>query len=106
MLNGHALGGGLELARLADFRIAEEHVRLGLPETGLGMVPGWSGTQRAGAPLRAQVVRRMALGGDVFDAEEALRLGLVDEVVASGQGLRGRAVGGADRGARAGRRPR
>uniref|UniRef100_UPI00261825B5 enoyl-CoA hydratase/isomerase family protein n=1 Tax=uncultured Rhizobium sp. TaxID=155567 RepID=UPI00261825B5 len=45
-INGDALGGGLELAGIADIRIAEEQIRLGLPETGLGMVPGWSGTQR------------------------------------------------------------
>ena len=46
VLAGHAFGGGLELAATADLIVAERHVRLGLPETGLGMVPGWSGTQR------------------------------------------------------------
>jgi enoyl-CoA hydratase/carnithine racemase len=83
-LNGHALGGGLELAGIADFRIAEEHIRIGLPETGLGMVPGWSGTQRLVGRFGAQLVRRMALGGEVFTAREALSLGIVDQVVTSG----------------------
>ena len=45
-LNGHTLGGGLELAATADFRIAEEQVKLGSPEIGIGIIPGWSGTQR------------------------------------------------------------
>ncbi len=86
-LNGHALGGGLELAGIADIRIAEEHIRIGLPETGLGMVPGWSGTQRLVKRFGAQPVRRMALGGEIFTAQEALSLGLVDRVTATGQAL-------------------
>lgn len=63
-LNGHALGGGLELAGIADIRIAEEQIKIGLPETSLGMVPGWSGTQRLVKRFGAQPVRRMALGGE------------------------------------------
>lgn len=86
-LNGHALGGGLELAGIADIRIAEEHIRIGLPETGLGMVPGWSGTQRLVKRFGAQPVRRMALCGEIFTAEQALSLGLVDRVTATGQAL-------------------
>lgn len=87
VLNGHALGGGLELAACADLRIAEAHVKIGQPETGLGIIAGWSGTQRAVRRFGAQVVRRMALFGEVFTAEQALALGLVDQVVASGEGL-------------------
>ena len=83
-LNGHALGGGLELAAAADFRIAESQIKLGLPETGLGMVPGWSGTQRLVRRFGAQMVRRMALGGEVFTAAEGVQLGLVDQVVETG----------------------
>ncbi|MBB5534506.1 enoyl-CoA hydratase/isomerase family protein [Rhizobium giardinii] len=83
-MNGHALGGGLELAAAADIRIAEAHVKIGLPETGLGMVPGWSGTQRLVKRFGAQVVRRMVLGGEMFTAEEARVLGLVDAVAESG----------------------
>lgn len=90
-LTGHAFGGGLELAATADIRIAEAGIRVGLPETGLGMAPGWSGTQRLARRFGAQTVRRMALGGQVFEAQEALRLGMVDEVVAAGEGL-GRAA--------------
>lgn len=86
VLNGHCLGGGLELAACADLRIAEAHVRLGQPEAGLGIIPGWSGTQRAVRRFGAQVVRRMALMGEVFTADQALHLGLVDQVVASGEG--------------------
>ena len=86
-LTGHAFGGGLELAAVGDIRVAEAGVKLGLPETGLGMAPGWSGTQRMVRRFGASVVRRMALGGAMFTAEQALELGLVDEVVAPGEGL-------------------
>jgi enoyl-CoA hydratase/carnithine racemase len=87
VLNGHCLGGGLELAACADLRIAESHVKIGQPEAGLGIIPGWSGTQRAVRRFGAQVVRRMALMGEVFTADQAQALGLVDEVVAKGEGL-------------------
>ena len=86
-LNGHTLGGGLELAATADFRIGEDHVKLGSPETGLGIIPGWSGTQRTVHRVGSQLVRRMALLGEIFTAADALRLGLVDEVAPKGQGL-------------------
>ncbi len=84
-LNGHALGGGLELAACADFRIAEDHIKLGLPETGIGIIPGWSGTQRAVRRFGSQIVRRMAIAGEVLDATQALQQGLVDEVVGKGK---------------------
>ena len=87
VLNGHALGGGFELAACADLRIAEAHVKIGQPEPGLGIVAGWSGTQRAVRRFGARIIRRMALFGAIFTAEEALALGLVDEVVATGAGL-------------------
>jgi enoyl-CoA hydratase len=86
-LTGHAFGGGLELAAVADIRVAESGVKLGLPESGLGMAPGWSGTQRLVRRFGAPVVRRMALAGRFFTAEEGLALGLVDEVTPAGQGL-------------------
>lgn len=86
LLDGHCLGGGLELAACADLRIAEAQVKIGQPETGLGIIAGWSGTQRAVRRFGAQVVRRMALMGEVFTADQALALGLVDQVVEKGQG--------------------
>lgn len=85
VLDGHAFGGGLELAACADIRIAESHVRISQPETGIGIIPGWSGTQRAVRRFGAQVIRRMAIFGEAFSAEEALALGLVDRVVPSGE---------------------
>ncbi len=94
-LDGHALGGGLELAACADLRIAESHVRIGQPETGLGIIPGWSGTQRAVRRFGAQTVRRMAVMGEMFTAEEARALGVVDHVVETG-----RAMSAAEAGAR------
>ncbi|MBN9236545.1 MULTISPECIES: enoyl-CoA hydratase/isomerase family protein [Phyllobacteriaceae] len=87
VLSGHALGGGLELAAACDFRVAETQAKLGFPETSIGVVPGWSGTQRAVRRFGAQAVRRMALGGEVFAATDALALGIVDRVAATGEAL-------------------
>ncbi|QIG50490.1 enoyl-CoA hydratase/isomerase family protein [Nordella sp. HKS 07] len=87
VLNGDCLGGGLELAACADYRICERHARLGQPESGLGIIPGWSGTQRAVRRFGPQAVRRMALMGEMFDAEAALALRVVDRVCATGEGL-------------------
>ncbi|WP_112312017.1 enoyl-CoA hydratase/isomerase family protein [Pseudogemmobacter bohemicus] len=87
VLNGHCLGGGLELAACADFRIAEAHMRIGQPEPGLGIIAGWSGTQRATRRFGAQTVRRMLLAGEVFGAEEARHLGLADRIAPEGGGL-------------------
>ncbi|MFN4141737.1 enoyl-CoA hydratase/isomerase family protein [Aestuariivirga sp.] len=87
VLNGHTLGGGLELAATADFRIAEQHVKIGSPETGLGIIPGWSGTQRSVNRFGPQLVRRMALLGELFTAEEGLGLGLVDALAPRGRGM-------------------
>ena len=87
VLNGHALGGGLELAACADYRIAERHVKIGQPETGLGIIPGWSGTQRAVRRFGAQNVRRMTVFGEVLTADAALSAGIVDQVVETGTGM-------------------
>ena len=70
-LNGHALGGGLELAATADFRLCESQAKLGLPETGIGMVPGWSGTQRLVTRFGGRTVRRLALTGESVMAAAA-----------------------------------
>lgn len=86
-MNGHALGGGLELAVTADIRICEAQAKIGLPESGLGMIPGWSGTQRLVKRLGGRVARRLALTGEVVTAETALALGIVDQVVEKGGAL-------------------
>lgn len=86
-INGHALGGGLEIAATADVRIGEEQGKYGLPETGIGMVPGWSGTQRIVKRFGANVVRKLALTGEIVTAQRALELGLIDEVVPKGGAL-------------------
>jgi enoyl-CoA hydratase len=79
-INGHALGGGLELAVTADIRVCEVQARIGLPESGLGMIPGWSGTQRLVKRLGGRIARRLALTGEILMAEQALSLGIVDEL--------------------------
>ena len=92
VLNGHVFGGGIELAACADYRIGEEHATFSQPEAGLGIIPGWSGTQRAVRRFGSQAVRRMALFGETFDSRSALRHGLVDEVVPTGAGMRAAAA--------------
>ena len=87
VLNGSAMGGGFELAACADFRIAEPHIKLSLPETGLGIIPGWSGTQRAVRRFGAQIIRRMSLAGESLNADQALTLGLIDQVTQQGQSM-------------------
>ena len=92
-LNGIAFGGGLELAATADLRVAEAHARVGLPETRIGIVPGWSGTQRLVRRAGPSAVKRLVLTGEPIDAAEALRLGLVDYVCARrARAWRGRAT--------------
>jgi enoyl-CoA hydratase len=86
-LNGSAFGGGLELAATADIRIGEMQGKFGLPEATLGMVPGWSGTQRLSRRFGAQAVRRMALAGEMIGADEAFRLGIIDQLAETGAAL-------------------
>jgi enoyl-CoA hydratase/carnithine racemase len=79
-LNGHTFGGGLELAACCDIRVMASRATLALPEAGVGIVPGWSGTQRVARLLPEAVVREMALFGRRIGAERALALGFVAEV--------------------------
>jgi enoyl-CoA hydratase/carnithine racemase len=78
-VNGHALGGGLELAAVADIRVAATAATFGLPEATIGTVPGWSGTQRLTRLIGANRVKYLALTGRRIDAEEAHRIGLIAE---------------------------
>lgn len=79
-LNGHAFGGGLELAAACDIRVMTPRATLALPETGVGIVPGWSGTQRLARLLPEPVLREMALFNRRISAERALTLGFVAEL--------------------------
>lgn len=80
-LNGYALGGGLEMALACDIRIAKEGAKLGFPEAKLGVIPGTGGTQRLTRSLGAAVAKDLVLTGRIIEAEEALRLGLVSQVI-------------------------
>lgn len=80
-INGFALGGGCELAMACHVRIASEKAKLGQPEVKLGIVPGYGGTQRLPRLVGRGAALRLLLTGDMIDAAEAFRLGLVDQVV-------------------------
>jgi enoyl-CoA hydratase len=80
-INGFALGGGCELALACTMRLASETARLGQPEVKLGLVPGYGGTQRLPRLVGQSKALRLLLTGEMIGAVEALRIGLVDEVV-------------------------
>jgi enoyl-CoA hydratase len=81
MINGFALGGGCELALACDIRIAARSARLGQPEINLGLIPGGGGTQRLARLVGTGQAMRLVLSGQLIDAEEAQRIGLVEVVV-------------------------
>lgn len=80
-LNGFTLGGGCELAMACDIRLAADTARLGQPEVNLGIIPGGGGTQRLPRLVGSGAAFKLLYTGDLIDAAEALRIGLVDEVV-------------------------
>ncbi len=80
-LNGFALGGGCELAMACHMRMASDRAKLGQPEVKLGITPGYGGTQRLPRLIGRGPALRLLLSGEMIDATEAMRLGLVDQVV-------------------------
>ncbi len=84
-VNGFALGGGCELAMACTLRIASESARFGQPETKLGLLPGYGGTQRLPRLVGKGRALQIILTGDMVKADEALRIGLVNEVVAAAE---------------------
>lgn len=83
-VNGFALGGGCELAMACHMRVAAEHARFGQPEVKLGLIPGYGGTQRLVQYIGRAKATELLITGEMIDAQEALRLGLVNYVTAKG----------------------
>ena len=79
-IGGYAFGGGLELAAACDIRVLGPKAQLALPEAGVGVVPGWSGTQRLVRLMPEPLVREMALFGRRISAERAVQAGLPAEI--------------------------
>ena len=79
-VNGHALGGGLELATACDVRVAKRGGKLGQPEINLGLIPGGGGTQRLPRLVGEGQAMRLILSGELVDADEARDIGLIDQV--------------------------
>ena len=86
-INGYAMGGGLECALSCDLRIAEEHSQMALPEPSVGLLPGGSGTQTLPWLVGEGWAKRMILTNERVNAETALRIGLVEQVVPRGRSL-------------------
>ncbi len=79
-INGFALGGGCELAMACDIRIASEKAKFGQPEVSLGIIPGFAGTQRLPRLVGKGIAKELIYTGDMIDAQEAWRIGLVNKV--------------------------
>ena len=86
-IEGHCLGGGLELALACDLRVAGETSRLGLPEVKLGVFPGGGGTERLPRLIGEARARELIYTGEPVDAREAWRIGLVNRLAPAGQAL-------------------
>jgi enoyl-CoA hydratase len=80
-VNGFALGGGCELSMACTIRVAAERAKFGQPEVKLGVIPGYGGTQRLPRLVGRGCALKLILSGDIIDAAEAYRIGLVDEIV-------------------------
>ncbi|WP_411269193.1 3-hydroxyacyl-CoA dehydrogenase NAD-binding domain-containing protein [Sphingobium sp. SCG-1] len=88
-IHGSALGGGCEFALVCNYRVAVPSARIGLPEVKLGLLPGAGGTQRLPRIVGPELALDLMLSGRPIDADEALRLGMVDKIVAEGELLEG-----------------
>ncbi|HEX7098142.1 MAG TPA: enoyl-CoA hydratase-related protein [Acidimicrobiia bacterium] len=86
-IGGDALGGGLELALCCDILVADENARLGLPEVRLGVMPGSGGTQRLPRLVGLARAKEMILTGEIYDAHQAEKMGLINRVAAAGTAL-------------------
>jgi len=84
-INGFALGGGCEIAMACTMRLASENVKLGQPEVKLGIIPGYGGTQRLPRLVGKGIAMQLVLSGEMISAQEAHRIGLVNEVVAAAE---------------------
>jgi enoyl-CoA hydratase len=84
-VNGFALGGGCELAMACDIRIASDKAKLGQPETNLGVIPGFAGTQRLSRLVGATKAKELIFTADMIDAQTALSIGLVNQIVPADQ---------------------
>jgi enoyl-CoA hydratase/carnithine racemase len=84
-INGFALGGGCELALACTMRLASDNAKLGQPEVKLGIIPGYGGTQRLSRLVGKGLAMQMVLGGETITAQEAHRIGLVNEVTAAAE---------------------
>lgn len=84
-VNGYALGGGCELACACDFRYASENAKFGQPEVGLGVTPGFGGTQRLPRVVGRGYGKELIFTGNMIDAQEAYRIGLVNKVISQNQ---------------------
>jgi enoyl-CoA hydratase len=85
VVHGNAFGGGLELALAADFRVVADHARLGLPEAGLGTVPGWGGTERLVDLVGRARAKEIVLARRIVDGPAAFDWGLATRCVAAGE---------------------
>jgi enoyl-CoA hydratase/carnithine racemase len=84
-INGFALGGGCELALACTLRLASDQARLGQPEVTLGIIPGYGGTQRLPRLVGKGLAMQMVLAGEIISAQEAHRIGLVNEVTSAAE---------------------